>query len=262
MVKNWCVTGDTHGAPLRQRLEEFKRQIKYVEQEYALIILGDVGFNYCFDDNDFYLKKDAEESGFWIYCLRGNHEARPRAVSNMRLIYDENVGNGVYYEPEFPHIRYFVDGGQYTINGYKVLTIGGAYSVDKWYRLTMGRKWFEDEQLTSEERELISKFVVDEKPKSFDLVLTHTCPFSWMPTDLFIKGVDQTRVDNTMEHWLDYIQANICFRQWLFGHFHADRLETPFAQMFYTDITELDEVFESRSHWWCLKGPKFWYYDT
>ena len=32
----------------------------------------------------------------------------------------------------------------------KLLVIGGAYSIDKDYRLTMGYKWFPDEQPTKE----------------------------------------------------------------------------------------------------------------
>ena len=28
----------------------------------------------------------------------------------------------------------------------------------------------------------------------FDYVITHTCPEAWMPTDLFMKGVDSSKI--------------------------------------------------------------------
>ena len=43
------------------------------------------------------------------------------------------------------------DGEIYDIDDKKVMVIGGAYSVDKWYRLKMNYKWFEDEQISEEE---------------------------------------------------------------------------------------------------------------
>ena len=45
------------------------------------------------------------------------------------------VQGEVYAEEPYPNILYAQDGGTYTISGKSFLTIGGAYSVDKPYRL-------------------------------------------------------------------------------------------------------------------------------
>jgi 3-oxoacid CoA-transferase subunit A len=95
-----------------------------------LIILGDAGFNFYLNKTDWKLKRNTNNTGYTIYCVRGNHEERPENLK-IPLVYDEEVNGLVYCEKEFPNIKYFVDGSSYDIKGYSVLTIGGAYSVDK-----------------------------------------------------------------------------------------------------------------------------------
>ena len=57
------------------------------------------------------------------------------------------------------------------------LVLGGAYSVDKFYRLSMGYKWFSDEQMTIEERENFLNNI----PKHFIFFL-----FAGIPSSLFL----------------------------------------------------------------------------
>lgn len=111
-------------------------------------------------------------------------------------------------------------------------------SADKWCG------WFKDEQLTSEEMDNIATEI---EGKSVDMVLTHTCPISWEPTDLFLKSVDQSSVDATMEKWFESIKDNFDWSIWLFGHFHADRLVRPGVEMFYNDIDDLDNIWHRQS---------------
>jgi hypothetical protein len=79
--------------------------------------------------------------------------------------------------------------------------------------------------------------------KKFDLVLTHTCPFDWEPTDLFLGCIDQTTVDTSMEWWMNQVKDTFDWNIWLFGHFHADRIERPHVQQFYMDYEDLDSVW-------------------
>ena len=153
-------------------------------------------------------------------------------------MYDENVGGEVYWEPKYPNIRYFVDGGEYLIGDYKVLTIGGAYSVDKFFRLAQGTGWFENEQLSYNEFEEIFNRV---KGKGFDFVFTHTCPLSFQPRDLFLSFIDQSKVDNTMEKFLEVLKDNIFYKYWCFGHYHSDRVEQPYVCQFFTDIIDIED---------------------
>ena len=58
---------------------------------------------------------------------------------------------------EYPNILFARDGEIYNFNDNKVLVIGGAYSVDKFYRLRMGYKWYASEQPDEATKENILK---------------------------------------------------------------------------------------------------------
>lgn len=243
---NWFITGDTHGD-----FSRFKTYNKIFNntKENNIIILGDAGFNYLLDERDSHVKnKISKLYKFRIYCVRGNHEARPQNVKDMILIYDDRVDGYVWMQEKWPSIRYFQDYGIYTINGYKVAVIGGAYSVDKYWRLD-GRPedtdvwtgWFKDEQLTKSEMELAEKMICT---NPVDIILSHTCPYAWEPIDLFLSRVDQSMVDKTMEHWMDKIAREASFSLWCWGHYHADRAEVPYGQMFFHNTMNLETLFK------------------
>lgn len=251
----WHITGDTHGR--FGRFDEYRFE---EPEKHAVIILGDAGFNYYLNKTDKKNKKIVNNYGFKVYCVRGNHEERPEKVPGIHPFYDEEVGGIVLKEIKYPNIRYFIDGETYTIQGYRFLVIGGAYSVDKNYRLQNGYGWFKDEQLNESERDAILKKT---KGKAYDFVLSHTCPISWEPTDLFLNCVDQKTVDKSMELWLDEVKNNITFKVWLFGHYHADRLERPGVEMFYLDTEELVNIIErwfsgKAIDWWLEKSPNYY----
>ena len=98
MIKNWLVTGDTHGRVM-ERL--FHIENCYVPEETAIIILGDAGINFYLNKTDAKNKQVINKTGYFIYCVRGNHEERPENIPTMYQIYDENVEGTVYYESEY-----------------------------------------------------------------------------------------------------------------------------------------------------------------
>lgn len=221
-----------------------------------MIVLGDAGFNYELNYNDIIRKQRASKYGGYIYCVRGNHEERPENIASMTKEWDSNVSGYVYMEVDFPLIRYFIDGETYIINGLRTLVLGGAYSVDKYYRLVLGHKWFSGEMLTAEEMAAITKSV---KGTHIDMVLSHTCPYSWRPTDMFLRGVDQSTVDTSMEEWMEQLKEEISWDYWFFGHFHSDRLVRPQVEMFYTDISNLNDVIK---RWEDPDNiPAYWEFD-
>ena len=241
MIKHWYITGDIHGKVPTSKWESV---IDTPFEESAIILLGDAGFNYYLGKRDnsqkFVIQADLE--GLTVYCVYGNHEERPENVPGMKFAYDENVDGMVYYEEEYPNLKYFCIWGVYQIAGYKTLVLGGAYSVDKEYRLINHWQWFSSEQMSSREKgDCFNKV----ERKAFDLVLSHTCPYSWQPFDLFLQGIDQSTVDNSMELWMEKFQHKITYDVWLFGHFHDDRLVRPHVEMFYTKIEDLNIIYES-----------------
>ena len=242
MIKNWVVVGDAHRKVLNQIECVWETFPTYTPEETAIIFLGDVGINIFQDESDKALKEAINKTGYTLYCLRGNHELRASQVPDMKRNYDETVNGFVYYEEAFPHIYYFEDTvGEYIINGYSILTIGGAYSIDKVYRLASGYFWNPEEELTDEEMQT-GKNLAD--GKHYDFVLSHTCPHEFMPTWLFLPNINQKTVSNKMEWFLSDL-SHICdWNIWLFGHYHADIFICPHVQCLYEKPHDLNSIFD------------------
>lgn len=177
------ITGDTH--------RDFSRIYKLKkDSDNMLILLGDVGINYYLNEEDKNCKEYLKKLKLKLFCVRGNHEERPENISTYKEV--EMFGGKVFIEEEYPNLVFAKDGETYNIDGKKILVIGGAYSVDKQYRLLHGYEWFKDEQLTEIEMDNILNKI---KGMHFDIVLTHTCPYKYEPREVFIRGLDQTKVD-------------------------------------------------------------------
>ena len=196
-----------------------------------LIVLGDTGINYCLDNEDISYKEYLKKFKIKIFCVRGNHEERPENIDSYKEV---NMFDGkVYIEKNYPNLIFAKDGEIYNIDGKSFLVIGGAYSIDKNYRLLYGYKWFKDEQLTDIEMKNILEKI---KGKHFDIVLTHTCPYKYEPTETFLNDIDQTKVDKTMEHFLDKVEESISYNKWYCGHYHIekkiDKLQFMFGKIY------------------------------
>ena len=279
MIRHLIFTGDMHGgfAAMTRTSDIQQNMPEYKPEETMIVVLGDTGLNYWLNNTDKKYKKLLNSMNYHIYCVRGNHEQRPELIEGMALVNDENVNNVVYMEEAFPNIRYFVDGKIYNLLGYKCLVVGGAYSVDKWYRLARAgyardeaetadpKKcgWFKDECLTAAEMATIMEEV---KGESVDFILSHTCPLSWEPIDLFLNGIDQSTVDKSMEVWLDELKNNINWKYWLFGHYHADRIERPHVEQFYQEYEDVESIIArwdkydktGELDWYLPKSPAFY----
>lgn len=217
------ITGDTH--------RDFSRFYSFKSKEDdMLIVLGNVGINYYLNEEDKNYKEYLKKFNLKLFCVRGNHEERPDNISTYKEV--EMFGGEVFIEEEYPNLIFAKDGETYNIDGKKILVIGGAYSVDKQYRLLHGYKWFKGEQLTKKEMDTILEKV---KGKHFDVVLTHTCPYKYEPREVFMQGLDQSKVDKSMEHFLDEIEENISYDKWYCGHYHTekqvDKLELMFGRI-------------------------------
>lgn len=240
MIKHWYLTGDIHG---QIPVENWRIAVDTPYDESAIIILGDAGFNYYLNKKDNKVKdKVAEEfPGLTIYCVHGNHEERPEKLENISSVYDEDTHNHIWVEEDYPNIRYFHMWGEYKIAGYTTFVMGGAFSVDKEYRLLNHWQWFPTEQMTFNEK-LDMLHYVDKK--HFDLILSHTCPYTWQPFDLFLPFIDQSKVDNGMEHLFEDVLQNTFFDKWCYGHFHDDRWQNNRARMFYTDCVKIESIMD------------------
>ena len=129
------------------------------------------------------------------------------------------------------------NGEIYNFHGKKVMPIGGAYSVDKYYRIRNGLPWFESEQPD----EVIKEYVeqqLDKAKWNVDIVLSHTVPIEAEPVWAFIPGLDQSAVDKTTEKWLQKIYDRLDFTEWYAGHYHVESEECGIRIM-YEDYDEI-----------------------
>lgn len=235
------ITGDIHGSFSGIRdINRFCIKNKTTTDDY-IIMLGDVAFNYYLDDRDILLKEKARKVPITFLCVHGNHEARPESIpGKYREV--EMFGDTCYIEDTYPNIVFLKDGGIYTIEDKKFLCLGGAYSVDKEYRQLVGYQWFADEQTSEEKRNLILQNVSGE---TFDIVISHTCPYEWRPTDLFLTSIDQSKVDSSQELWLSEVKEKINYKVWCFGHYHSDReYKKERAIMYFKTIGPIRRCFD------------------
>lgn len=249
------LLGDIHGSfkPVRSLYTYLNsRYTDRPDGSDTLILLGDLGANFFFSRRDDEFKIRLGKYPFTYFCIRGNHEERPEicAYKYPALWHQEQWnGNYVWVEDAYPYIKYANDYPSiYYITGYKTMVFPGAYSVDKYVRLAKGWSWFENEQLTFEEQQIGREMVGAEG--GCDLVLSHTCPQIYEPTDLFLSVVDQNMVDKTMERYLNEIEMNLDYRLWCWGHHHATRVYPRVdgrdkVMLFNTQALDLDKYFET-----------------
>jgi len=208
-------TGDIHGS----KFEIVRMSKKYnLTRNDIIVILGDAGINYGRNQRDIELKEAFSHLKPTIFCIHGNHEIRPANIESY--LTKEWNGGTVWYEEAYPNILFAKDGDIFEMEGIKHLVIGGAYSVDKFYRITRGYGWWEDEQPSAEIKEYVERQI---KEKEFDIILSHTCPYKYEPREMFLPFIDQSDVDTSTEQWLDTIEEAVDYKAWYCGHWHTNK---------------------------------------
>lgn len=213
----FLITGDTHGN--FSRFKNIKEKVLLTPED-VVIVLGDARLNYCGNKFDIHTKICASHIGCTFFCVHGNHEMRPETIKSYKT--KTFCGGIVYYEDQFPNLLFAKDGEIYKFGDYSCLVIGGAYSVDKHYRLQSGLRWFADEQPSSETKKYVEQ-QIEKHGNTVDIVLSHTCPLKYEPVEVFLPFVSQDTVDKTTEKWLDEIENTLSYKKWYCGHYHTEK---------------------------------------
>ena len=211
------ITGDTHGD--FSRIERFCDMVR-PDVSDTMIILGDAGFNYYGGERDRNTKLAMSRLPITIFSIHGNHEARPETIPSYHAI--DWRGGKVYIEDDYPNLLFAMDGEVYDLDGTRTIVIGGAYSVDKRYRQTMGWNWWADEQPSAETKARVER-VLAARDWKIDAVLSHTVPLKYEPVEAFMSCIDQSKVDKTTEIWLDGIEDRLTYKRWYAGHYHTEK---------------------------------------
>ena len=137
-----------------------------------------------------------------------------------------------------PNLLFAKDGEVYDLDGRQALVIGGAYSVDKYYRLSRGWGWWADEQPSPEIKARVEASI-EQMGWMVDIVLSHTTPLKYEPVEVFLLGIDQSKVDKSTEEWLDSIEERLDYKKWYCGHYHTEK-KIDRLQIMFNDYAALE----------------------
>ena len=230
------ITGDKHRH--FDRLTEFC-QTHALRKKDVIVILGDSGLNYFEDKRDDALKERLSRLNVTLFSLHGNKENRPENIPTYGI--RTFCGGTVYYEPRYPNLLFAKDGEIYNFNGKEFMVVGGAHSVDKIRCLEEELPFWEDE-MPSEETKALVEHRLAARGYRIDGFLTHTCPISCLPTEMFIstkRAADESKqsprkkkkakpeypidIDRSTEQWLEKLKQETDYGVWYCGHYHIDK---------------------------------------
>ena len=234
----YYITGDKHrdfGG-----LIDFCKKNK-LRQKDVIVILGDTGFNYYGDERDDKLKLALHAIGVTLFCIHGNKENRAENIATYGV--KSFCGGIVYYEPRYPNLLFAKDGDVYSFNRKEFIVIGGAHSVDKLRCINEGLPFFEDEMPSDEIKATVERRL-EERDNNIYGLLTHTCPTSVLPTEMFVstsraakqnvtkskkKAIKNEKenypldIDRSTEEWLECLKKKLSYEIWYCGHYHIDK---------------------------------------
>ena len=218
-------SGDFHGNAARELESITKKSLmqKYRQEKYDSIryhiILGDGGFLWPGElKSDIYNFKVLAYRSFPVLCVIGNHDP-VLGISGLPEV-DIGIGQTVYQIQAEPFVAYLKRGKVYTIDGLRILVLGGALSSDKKSRKPV-KTWREGEYWTREEINGVFKLL--ETDNAFDCVISHTGPHH-INKKLFDNGISchPAKFNDEVAFLNEDIHERIEFQEWWCGHFHRD----------------------------------------
>lgn len=227
------VTGDLHRNYDIKKIDE----IASISNPPSIVIIaGDFGgiWNQCSHEDDGAIKLHQKDLDFIdslskypfkiISCL-GNHENYD--VINQLPRVDAYGGQIIKLSN---NVELLDRGYVYELEGYKFLSVGGAMSMDRRYRIEHKSYWSEE---TVTEADIIKAISSIKKVNNkVDFVLTHTCPASVLEKELvssrnvdpdYISKLKFALENDPSVKLLEALKQKISFSEWYFGHFHVER---------------------------------------
>ena len=221
------LIGDTHGNSNNDG-EKIKKIPKL--KDILVIILGDFGFiNIIEDKNEKEWFDFFQKLPFKLCFIDGNHENFERLKKFPEIEFYNGTAGFIH------NCVYHLKRGQiYIINNKKILTIGGASSIDKNNRI-INVSWWKDEEITYLE-EKITLENLDKHKWEVDYVLTHTLPGKIIKDNLDFYNIKE---DANTKFFDNLIYSGMKFKKWYCGHFHIDKNITNKFQVVYNNIIKM-----------------------
>ena len=222
------ITGDTHGDYDVGKLytRNFRIQSQLTKEDF-LIIVGDFGACWYGDRRDDYRLNWYEQRNFTTLFLDGNHENHKR----LNAFPVEEWHGGLIHRIR-PSVIHLMRGQVYDISGKTFFAMGGAQSVDKWWRIE-GCSWW-PEELPNEEEYKTATENLDRHNWKVDYVLTHCCG-----NNITYQLLTHHPQTDKLTDFLMYVDGRLEYRTWFFGHHHIDKMVDRKHRALYNDIIEI-----------------------
>lgn len=232
------ITGDAHGEIGRFSPEVMPQQAQWSCKD-KLIFAGDFGYVFLGEKRTPAEKNNLDalaQKPFEILFVDGNHEGFDALAE-----YPEVIRYGAPVRKIRDNIYWLQRGYIYNIDGKRIFVMGGAYSMDKafrldYYRISGQKIWFEQELPCSAEYQ---RAIENLKACNMevDYVITHTAPIS-IACRLLRHRPDMH--DSELTGFLDWVYHEVRFQKWFFGHFHEDTEIYPDIIACYTAVHSLE----------------------
>ncbi len=233
------ITGDTHGEHARffgadQNLSrstvDYQPFDSVLKAGDILIVCGDFGYLiYNSIEEEMFFNEIATRP-YTVCFVDGNHENFPAL---NRFPVEEWNGGKIHRIRN--NIFHLMRGQIFTIDGKTFFTFGGAYSIDRPYRVLNYSYWEEEMPCKEDYDEALRN--LNAHNLTVDYVLTHTAPGMLIP----IMGFHSDQHSIEMDNFLDYIYMDVHFRHWYCGHWHIDKQVTDRFTVLWYDRVCLDD---------------------
>lgn len=162
------VTGDVHGA-IYDRFSETNFPLSFLSSgKNYVIVCGDFGGIWGGGERDEHWLKWLSKQPFILLFVDGNHEN-----FNLLNTYPVQIWNGGKIHRIRHNVYHLMRGQVFNIHGKKILTFGGAASMDKASRLEDISWWKEEMPSEVEYDEAIHNLELNDY--TVDYIFTHTC---------------------------------------------------------------------------------------
>ncbi|MBQ9009643.1 MAG: metallophosphoesterase [Clostridia bacterium] len=209
------ITGDTHGDVRRF----FEPQLPCAGwgPEDKIIVAGDFGMLFGNGETDGKKLDLLARCPFQILFLDGNHECFPEIAAYPEELY---CGGKVHRIRD--NIRHLMRGQVYEIEGLRIFTMGGGYSIDRMLRVA-GRNWW-PEEMPSEAEYAEGMENLSRCGYAVDVLISHAAPTGSM-LDLKKDGTFSMLFPQEVPlgNYLQKVAGMTRHRHYYFGHIHLDR---------------------------------------
>ena len=206
-------TGDTHREIGRFSEDKMQGESTWGNQD-IIFICGDFGYVFLNNEEEKnYLDFLEENKSYTIAFVDGNHENFIELYKYPCEIW--NCGKIHRIRKNIVHL---MRGQIYDIQGKKIFTMGGAYSIDRAMRMPGYSYWVEEIPNDAEYKEATKNLKA--VGMSVDYIITHTIPQE------IIKRLGKYPDTHDLEltGFLEWIMYEVKFEKWFFGHWHMDTI--------------------------------------